>query len=52
MPINFVIGGCDYKISASNYIITITDYIITSTDYRINRHLRKNYPRQKRFFSP
>ena len=47
-----VISGSDYKISGSDYIITVSNYIISATDYRINRHLRKNYPRQKRFFSP
>ena len=31
MPINFIIGVSDYKISGTNYIIT-------TIDYRINRH--------------
>ena len=38
MPINFIIGVSDYKISSCDYIIAGTNYIITTTDYRINRH--------------
>lgn len=38
MPINFIIGVSDYKISGCDYIIADTNYIITTTDYRINRH--------------
>ena len=38
MPINFIIGVSDYKISSCDYIIASTDFIITATDYRINRH--------------
>lgn len=38
MPINFIIGVSDYKISGCDYIISASDYIITTTDYRINRH--------------
>ena len=39
MPINFIIGVSDYKISGGDYIIGGADYIITVTDYRIYRHL-------------
>ena len=38
MPINFIIGVSDYKISGCDYIIAGTNYIITTIDYRINRH--------------
>ena len=43
MPINFIIGvsdykisGCDYIIAGTDFIITVTDYIIAVADFRIN----------------
>ena len=49
MPINFIIGVSDYKISGCDYIIAGTNYIITTTDYRINGHFDVFYVYVDRF---
>ena len=51
MPINFIIGVSDYKISSCDYIIAGTNYIITTTDYRINRHFDVFYAYVDKFSS-